>query len=348
MSSVPVIQVRGNRYDCGRQIGVACKNYIVDLISISAGSPPKGLTWEDCLKKSQLYYLETKKCHPYIIDEIEGTAIGAGVAVNELFTVFVEELWADADLAHHQCTDVLVCPPATFGSVLVGHNNDLSPEYAKVITAVEWLLDDDTKMFTVGPAGIFISVGVNSNGICLTGNELSPNDNKIGVPRSCIARAILNAKTFNEAVKTATDPNRASSYNNVISTKNPQEIVSVEGSGTDFALIYPKNGTFVHANHYASDKMKKYESVDDLTSSISRQSRGEELLINKSSPFNKNDIIAVLKDHGVDGLPTNNTICRHGYKHSTVFSFFADLTNGVIELALGNPCHAEFKEVWRF
>lgn len=348
MSSIPVIQAKGNHYDCGRQIGTACKSNIVDLIAISAGSPPKGLTWEDCLKKSQPYYLETKKYYPYIVDEIEGTADGAKVKVSELFTTFVEELWAEANFTHHQCTDVAVCPPATSGAVLVGHNNDLSQEYAKVITAIEWLFDDGTKMFTVGPAGIFISVGVNNKGICLTGNELSPNDNKIGVPRSCVARAILNAGNFDEAVKTATNSNRASSYNNVITTKNPREIVSVEGSGTDFALIYLKSGTFVHANHYITDKMKRYESIDDLTSSLSRQSRGEELLFSKSSLFDKNDIIAVLKDHGVDGVPTNNTICRHGDKHSTVFSFFANLTNGVIELALGNPCESEFKEVWNF
>lgn len=348
MSAIPVIRVKGSHYLCGQQIGVAYRNQITDLIALNAGSPPKGLAWEDCLKKSLPYYSQTKQNYPFIIEEIVGTAEGASANVSDLFTVFVEELWSDFNIAGHQCTDAVVCPPATSGSVLIGHNNDLSSEYANLITAVEWFFDDGTKMFTVGPGGIFVSAGVNDRGICLTGNELSPNDNKLGVPRSCVARAILNARNFEEAVKAAINSNRASSYNNVISTKNPREIVSVEGSGTDYVLIYPKNGILVHANHYISDKMKEFESVDDLTSSLSRQSRGEELTFNRSTLIGRNEMIAILKDHGRDDLPTNNTICRHSEKHGTVFSFFADLTKGVVELALGNPCNAEFKEVWKF
>ncbi len=342
------LKVKGSHFDCGFQIGKWGSDQICRLITISKNAPPRDLTWQDCIEKSKLYVNQTNQEYPYIIEEILGVAAGSGVDFDDVFATFVEELWSDTDSGPRQCTDAVVCPPATDGHVIVGHNNDLPADYLETVFSVEWDFDDGRKMFTVGPAGIFVSVGVNNRGICLTGNELSPNDDKVGIPRSIIAWAILNADTFDQAVKIATNPNRASSYNNVIVTQNPNKIVSVEGSATDYALIYPTAGGLVHANHYISDRMKKYETVDDLTSSHSRQQRGEEILRENLRLFTKEDIRAVLKDHGKANQPDNNTFCRHGDKLITVFSFLADMTDGVVELALGQPCETEFKEVWRF
>lgn len=277
-----------------------------------------------------------------------GASKGADVSFNDLFVNFIEELWSDSDASSRQCTDIVVCPPLTNSDVIVGHNNDLTNIYLDNITVVDWAFDTGDKLLTIGPAGIYPSVGVNSQGICLSGNELSPNDEKFGIPRSIIARAILNEKTYGKALAVATNPLRASSYNNIIATKNASEVVSMEGSATDYELIYPKEGCLVHSNHYLSERMKKFETPDDFTSSWSRQRRGEEI-VSRYTKSDGNEIMkTILCDHGEDSVPSNNTVCRHSPNNTTVFSFIANMTKGSVEYSLGHPCEAGYTKIWEF
>ena len=111
------------------------------------------------------------------------------------------------------CTDVVVSKP----DIVIGHNNDSSHEHQPYVTAVKWTTERGT-VLTVG-AGTFMSVGVGKRPdgyvIALSGNELSQNS-KTGIPRSLVALAILDAKNFPQAIETALNPERASSYNNII------------------------------------------------------------------------------------------------------------------------------------
>ena len=91
--------------------------------------------------------------------------------------------------------------------------------------------------FTIG-IGPWISVGFNSAGLALTGNELSPNDDRVGIPRLLLVRDILRRRTLDEAVAAALHPRRASSYNNLLSHRDGG-VVSVEGSATDAELLRP-------------------------------------------------------------------------------------------------------------
>ena len=73
-------------------------------------------------------------------------------------------------------------------------------------------------------------------GLALTGNELTPNDNRIGIPRLMQVRDILRRRTLDDAIAAALHPDRASSYNNVLSHRDGG-VVSVEGSATDAELL---------------------------------------------------------------------------------------------------------------
>ena len=74
-------------------------------------------------------------------------------------------------------------PPASVdGHLWVAHNNDLAPEVEPDVVATEWRVPGDPVVFTIG-IGPWISVGFNSAGLALTGNEVAPNDNRIGIPR---------------------------------------------------------------------------------------------------------------------------------------------------------------------
>jgi hypothetical protein len=74
-------------------------------------------------------------------------------------------------------------------------------------------------VLTVG-IGPWISVGFNSAGLALTGNEVAPNDNRIGIPRLLHVRDILRRRTLADAVAAALHPHRASSYNNLLSHRD--------------------------------------------------------------------------------------------------------------------------------
>ena len=86
-------------------------------------------------------------------------------------------------------------------------------------------------VFSLG-IGPWISVGWNGAGLSLTGNELAPNDERVGVPRLLMVREQLTARTLDEAVAMALRPDRASSYNTVFAHRDGR-VVNVEGSATD-------------------------------------------------------------------------------------------------------------------
>jgi isopenicillin-N N-acyltransferase-like protein len=242
------------------------------------------------------------------------------------------------------CSDFAACPPATTGHVLLAHNNDLSPEVEEHLLAIEWKLPDHPRLLTIG-VGPFLSIGVNDERIALTGNELSPNDQRPGVPRLIIARAILSARRFDEAVSIALHPDRASSYNNLISSGDGR-LVSVEASATDHALLHPEDGWLVHTNHYTHPRMRQYEQKkhQEIAGSVSRYERALHLMQTRSELVTLSMLRGFLSDH--DAAPVS--LCWHDLqgKVKTVFSALIDLTALTVEAAVGNPCQGEFVRVW--
>lgn len=336
MNKIPFIRVSGSHYDCGYQIGKNFDELIKEWLDDCRREPPEGMNWTECLSKSEQYLEVTRRKYPEIVEEIDGTADGAGVSMLELFATGIEELYAK-----HGCTDIIVVPPRS-QQTWVAHNNDLSAKLVKYVTSVEWRFDDGTGMYTVGLAGVFVSVGVNIKRIVLSGNELTPNDNRTGIPRNIIARAILSAKSMDEAVEIATDPDRASSYNNIITTVGKS--VSVEASATDFDILETEDGVVCHSNHYTLPKMFKYEGKPNYTSSIDRLNSAK--YQTENSTIAEEDLIKILRSHGKDGTGSDSTICRHG-DSPTLFSVLINVDKGEVKLCSGNPCENEFEMVWR-
>jgi hypothetical protein len=217
----------------------------------------------------------------------------------------------------------------------VAHNNDLSPEVEPDIVATEWRVPGDPVVFTIG-IGPWISVGFNSAGLALTGNEVSPNDNRIGIPRLLHVRDILRRRTLDEAVEAALSPHRASSYNTILSHRDGG-VVNVEGSATDAELIRPgPEGTLAHTNHYVSARMLPYEGDPEYAAgSAVRYRRALEWLA--PGQITEHVLRRALQDH--TGAP--HSLCRHpehGAQSKTVFWCLADVTERTITYGRGNPC----------
>src|SRR5712691_11426064 len=100
-----------------------------------------------------------------------------------------------------RCSDLVAVPPATANDhVLVAHNNDLSPSAEDSLVAIEWTVPGDPVVFTIG-GDIGASAGWNSAGVSFTGNELSPNDERLGIPRGPQFSSMLRKPSLGEALQ---------------------------------------------------------------------------------------------------------------------------------------------------
>jgi isopenicillin-N N-acyltransferase-like protein len=333
---IPFIRVSGSHFEAGRQIGVACREQLAWAVRSDL---PDGARWDDIRRAAEPYLAATRASLPWVVEEIEGAAQGAGLDPLDLFASGVEEISRRLPAVPDtlgKCSDFAAGPPATFDSgIWLGHNNDLSPDTAANLVAVEWDVLDQPRIFSVGVGGLFISTGFNAAGLSLTGNEVHPDDDRIGVPRLLIVRDILAQRTSQAAIAAALNPARASSYNNLIAHTDGT-IVSVEGSAVDHALIAPppEDGWTVHTNHYVAESMLRHEANPRPEPSRRRYERARDLMQTRAGPVTPQMLRAFLSDH--DGAPAS--LCRHTGSSQTVFWCVIDLCHGAIEYGRGNPC----------
>ena len=342
---IDVVRVRGTHREVGRQIGEACEDVIRSLLVFEPPMLPTGRTIAQQLAVAAGYRDATARAMPWVLEELEGVADGAGVDSMAVFAASVEEIWYEpsADAVGGRCSDLVAVPPATTnGHVLVAHNNDLAVEDEDRLVAIEWDVPGDPPIFTIG-IGPWISVGFNAAGLALTGNELSPNDERVGVPRLLQVRSMLRARSLEAALDEALRPDRASSYNNVLSSSDGR-VVDVEGSATDAELIEPDAaGVLAHTNNYVCDRMVRYERSSYAESSATRYRRARTMLSEAAvepRSISAERLREMLSDH--ENAP--DSLCRHGTAPTdskTVFWTVADVTEGRVTFGRGNPCDSE-------
>ena len=323
---LPLVHAAGTHAEVGARIGGASASAV--LRSAAAMSAAQ-------IEAARPYREVTERELPWLVEELDAVAAGAGADRLAVFAAGIEELDTGGE-GEGACSDMVARPPASVdGHLWVAHNNDLSPEVEPDIVATEWRVPGDPVVFTIG-IGPWISVGFNSAGLALTGNEVSPNDNRIGIPRLLHVRDILRRRTLDEAVEAALNPHRASSYNTILSHRDGG-VVNVEGSATEAELIRPgAGGTLAHTNHYVSAKMLPFEGDPEYAAgSAVRYRRALEWLA--PGQITEHVLRRALQDH--TGAP--HSLCRHpehGAQSKTVFWCLADVTERTITYGRGNPC----------
>jgi isopenicillin-N N-acyltransferase like protein len=323
---LPVVHVAGTHAEVGAQIGRA---------SAAAVQRTVASVTPEQVEAARPYREVTERELPWLVAELDAVADAAGGHRLAVFAAGIEELDGPSE-GEGACSDLVARPPASVdGHLWVAHNNDLSPGVEPDIVATEWRVPGDPVVFTIG-IGPWISVGFNSAGLALTGNEVAPNDNRIGIPRLLHVRDILRRRTLDEAVEAALNPHRASSYNTILSHRDGG-VVNVEGSATDAELIRPgADGTLAHTNHYVSQKMLPYEGDPEYAAgSAVRYRRALEWLA--PGQITEHVLRRALQDH--TGAP--NSLCRHpehGSQSKTVFWCLSDVTEGTVTFGRGNPC----------
>lgn len=341
---LPVLKVAGSHREVGHQIGEAFREHVLRAAAFEGEELPQGRSRDQQLALAAEYRSVTERAYPWLIEELDGCAEAAGAEPLAFFAASIEEIWYAPRVraTAGRCSDLVAGPEATAdGHLLVGHNNDLSPESEERLVAIEKSVPGDPVVFQIGGAP-WLSVGFNSAGLALTGNELSPNDEKVGISRSLQVFEIVRCRTLDEAVEASLRSDRASSYNNVL-THADGRVANVEGSATDAEVTQlDEHDTLAHTNHYVCERMRPYEGdLGYAKRSALRYGRARELLAEHRGRITEDLMRTMLSDH--EGAP--DCLCRHpdrfGGEGKTVFWCVADVTEGRITFGRGNPCHGE-------
>ena len=372
MVSIPVLRVAGDHRAVGRAVGATTAPVLREAVAFDAALPA-GRSRDEQLALASRYRQATLAGTPWLVAEIDGAAEGAGVDPLALFAASIEEIWVvppsqagTTEPVRGRCSDLVIGPPFTAdGHLWVAHTNDLGEASEAQLVAVEWRVPGEPVVFSLG-IGPWISVGWNDAGLSLTGNELSPNDERVGVPRLLMVREQLTARTLDDAVAAALRPDRASSYNTVFAHRDGR-VANVEGSGGDAVVRAVGFGeTLAHTNHYVEPAMLRYEGDPaNARRSTTRYGRACALLAAAvATPGTVTPALlrAWLADHA--GAP--DSICRHPAASApaprdpsiaaplvegavkTVFWVVANVTAGEIRYGRGNPCAAGEPERYAF
>jgi isopenicillin-N N-acyltransferase-like protein len=350
---IPVLRVRGSHREVGRQIGEATRDVVRAAVDFGGAVPAGGRGLADQLRLAASYREVTSAALPWLVEEIDGVAEAAGVEPLSLFAASIEEIWerrpsqgasvagaAAARVTAGRCSDLVATAPLTAdGHTWLAHTNDLAASTEGDLVAIEWSVPGEPTVFSVG-IGPWISVGWNAAGLVLSGNELTPNDERVGVPRLLMVREQLTQRSIDAAVAAALRPDRASSYNTVFADRTGR-VVNVEGSATEAELVSPgTDGALVHTNHYACPSMTRFEGDPAYARrSATRYARGQALLAGAPpGSVDRDRLLGFLADH--ENAP--DAICRHATGGSddtkTVFWSVTDATFGVVTFGRGNPC----------
>jgi len=334
----------------GRIVGRECTRVARSMVqSAKSEMGRKGISWDVAVARARDYFSYAQEYDPGYVDYLRAFARGSGLHFEELFALICRG-------EKGFCTDVSVNRDATSdGSVFSAHTEDWDSEDEKHVVLVHGTPDKGPSFLVLTLAGFEFVTGLNSAGISFSGNSLYPNDTRIGIPKIFVARRILASRRIGEAVSAAAPPNRASSYNNNICDSSG-EMYCVEGSATDFSLLYPQDGYLIHTNHYVDPKMSVFESrfswplgvsLENGSSSIVRYNRAMTLVRRSLGRITKDTLFEILSDH----VNFPDSICSHEdsdlpfhERSKTIYAVVSDLTRLEMHACLGNPCKGNWKK----
>lgn len=345
-----IVEVSGSYENMGSKVGSACKREVRDMLAEARDSlKRRRLVWEKARASAGKHLPFAEDYSKDQVEFVRGYAKGSGVPFEDLFLMFCLD-------EKGLCTDIMVNGDATAdGGVYSAHTEDWTESSEGHLVMVKAKPKGKPSLMVMTLGGLEWIGGLNSAGLTITGNSLYQNDTRVGVPKLFVAPQVLASETPGMALSAATPGHRASSFNNNI-THSSGEMYCVEGTATDFAVLYPDDGYLVHANHYLHPRLTKYETafggegartIADASSTVVRYHRALRLVRSQLGEVTKESLMEIMRDH----VSRPGSICRHVRKDEapherskTTFAVVLDPVNQKMHLCLGNPCEGEFKE----
>ena len=357
MLKTPLVKIKGDAYTRGMQHGSKAKKlieynlefykkYFAELLKIE---------WNEAIGKIDNSISKLEKYYSEIMREIEGIADGAQRKVEDIVVLNARYELAITSLAEKYldgCTSFAFTPEATSsGHTVIGQNWDFMHGLKESCILLLIEREDGPNIAMHVEAGMVGHKGLNSAGMGLCVNALISSEDKIqpAIPLiSVISRRILDSERLRDAFSAVLKAERSASINFMIAHSGG-EILNLEVTPNDVAVIYPEQGILTHSNNFLSKNI----IVKDLgklffPDSIIRWHRMKRIFNRKVGEIDLEGIKSATSDH----FDHPYSICRHLDKDSnvdnrfeTIVSMIMDLNERSIYLSEGNPCEQEYKKV---
>lgn len=348
---LPIISLRGKPKEIGFQYGSACGEMIKKNIDLyfRLFKYYANLNYQQSCQLAQRFTTIIQKFDPELLEEIEGIAVGAGVAKEEVLAINVrtELMYPDKLATGGECTSIAALPPATsLGEVLIGQNWDWKPQLKETTVILEIEQINKPKVITLTEAGVVGKIGCNSEGLGACLNILKAPVDKIGLPIHILMRGILNSPRMGDAIAKIVSMDRGSANNCLIAHR--------DGLAMDFEMapqvldfFYPQNGLLMHTNHFNSPLLKPLEgNLAQYPDTLLRYGIAQQKLSSRFGKITCADFKEVFQNH----FNFPNAICRHPDEREhelaqaqTVVSIIMNLTQKEIYVAEGPPCQGEYR-----
>ena len=354
----PVITIRGDAYERGRQHGTLAGERVQKSVAIyqKAFSDTANLSWDQVIDRATVFTRAIEALDLEILAEMQGIGDGSGYSLEEIVAVNcrTEILFGARQREHaeaHECTTIAVSPNASAsGSTIIGKNWDWRSECQEsvIILQVEQTVLPNFVM--VVEAGMVGRDGFNEAGISICGNLLRStiDGTKPGVPVPFIRRRALNSDRFDNALRAVFDAERAASTNYLLAHESGT-IINFEASPDHVYPVYPERGLLTHSNHFtALEALVQGIGLVSGVDTLYRHQRARDLLEPKIGAITVDDVKATLSDH----IGRAQSICRHpdpdvpeSRRSMSIASIVIDLGAREMHVASGPPCCNEYQVV---
>lgn len=343
----PEFTVSGGPQELGRQIGEATREQVRAFCEIAFDRVLKTVQ----ISRDRAYDIARESCkfaqkyRPDLIEELQGTAEAAGVALDDLMLLQVRnQLQSDKSGG---CTSVSFAAESGVrkGPVVAQtwDNDPVLDEFTVVLTRHP---DGKPSYTSCTQAGLISYMGVSETGIAACINTLPAPSREVGVPHYFILRELFEANSLDEAIQSLKRAHRAIPVNIMLST--PQGPANLEVTMDDIRVLRPEDSSVVaHTNHCVHTDFKPInDDFPELAQSYSRKIRVDELLDGRDREADLEQIKTILSDH--DNHP--GSICRHASDDpvngfwETVFAIIIEPDERRMLITRGNPCDHPFEE----
>ncbi|OGH56795.1 MAG: hypothetical protein A3G34_14905 [Candidatus Lindowbacteria bacterium RIFCSPLOWO2_12_FULL_62_27] len=338
MGSLIEFEVSGFNYDIGLAIGRAFRREIRHYVrhnnaQLATHWTGRIGTVQEALDES---LARSARAFPRYVEELDGVAQGAGVPFRDIYALnYIELLEIDAPYTRGSDNCSTVAVPCN-SHYVVGHNedwtsgqNDVYVLRARYPTGGGFLA---LAYFGYLPG---MSVGLNSHGIFHAINYLSPRDRRVGIPRTFITRAILDAPDFKTAIHIARAHYR--SFGQSINLFRYGQFVNIETSAKRVAFSRPR-GVFLHTNHYLHPDLIDMESPGHMQWTLTRYGMGRDYIA-RHPRFGARDIRRLLGSR--DGAPfCFFCIPEPRNEHATLATAIFDTRRLALRVIRGNPARS--------
>jgi predicted choloylglycine hydrolase len=304
-STLNQLEVRGSHFEIGLAIGERFSAQIHWALDGYSLLQEQILPFHHT-PEGEARYRALLKLHqdrfPGYVSELEGVAEGARRPFQEIFLVNMRGEYKGYLGGRTQgCSD---CALLTERVALIGHNEDGSPAFADNLYVLHAEVEGKQKFTALSYPGFLCgnAFGFNADGVCISVDDVRPQEIRVGVGRHFVARSLLEAHSLNEAIERATPPGRASGFSYTLGALQERRIVHVEVA-PEVHHLHPIQDAFFHANHYLH--------LTNLAQSVSPSSRARvkraQEIFQERPPQDAAGLLALLGDQKDEKYPIYRT-----------------------------------------